>query len=100
MTGMIIPFCFAVSALKRLTNSPMFTPCCDSAGPTGGAGLAPPAGHCSFTFALISFFATSHTPLVGCPWAISPDAGLLNLLDFAVFHFNRRIAAENGDLYF
>src|SRR6266446_8526017 len=32
----------------------MFTPCCPSAGPTGGAGVACPPGHWSFTFAVIT----------------------------------------------
>src|SRR6478609_4415369 len=30
----------------------MFTPCCPSAGPTGGAGVACPPVHWSFTFAV------------------------------------------------
>ena len=36
-----------VAALNALQNSMMLTPCCPSAGPTGGAGLAWPAGTCS-----------------------------------------------------
>src|SRR5258706_1914842 len=54
--GMIRPCCSAVRALNALQNSMMFTPCWPSAGPTGGAGFAAPAGHCSFTIA-ISFLA-------------------------------------------
>ena len=34
----------AVRALNSLQNSMMFTPCCPSAGPTGGDGFALPAG--------------------------------------------------------
>src|SRR5438093_1414481 len=56
MTGMIMPSpALAVWALKFLQKSMMFTPCCPSAGPTGGAGVALPAGHCSFTTAVILF---------------------------------------------
>src|SRR5215475_15207965 len=47
-----------VWALKPLQNSMMFTPCWPSAGPTGGEGLALPAGICSFTIAC-TFFAMS-----------------------------------------
>src|SRR5215813_10155821 len=40
-----------VWALKPLQNSMMLTPCWPSAGPTGGAGFALPAGIWSFTIA-------------------------------------------------
>ena len=40
---------FCVWALNALQNSMMLTPCCPSAGPTGGLGLACPAGTCSLT---------------------------------------------------
>src|SRR3954452_25406734 len=57
-TGMIRPsWSFAdVFALKALQNSMMFTPWGPSAVPTGGAGVALPAGICSFTSA-VTFFA-------------------------------------------
>src|SRR5216684_7368758 len=56
-TGMMSPsWSFAdVLALNALQNSMMFTPCGPSAVPTGGAGVAFPAGICSFTIALIFF---------------------------------------------
>src|SRR3954471_22521122 len=47
---MIVPFWSCVCALNALQNSMMFTPCWPRAGPTGGAGLAAPAG----TWSLIS----------------------------------------------
>ena len=50
-TGMTIPPWLWVRALNCLQNSMMFTPCGPSAVPTGGAGLAAPAGHWSFTTA-------------------------------------------------
>ena len=43
-TGMISPCCPCVRALKVLQNSMMLTPCWPRAGPTGGAGVAWPAG--------------------------------------------------------
>src|SRR4029453_7893997 len=46
-TGMIVPASCWVCALNALQNSMMLTPCWPSAGPTGGAGLADPAGICS-----------------------------------------------------
>ena len=48
-TGMIVPppAWSCVCALNALQNSMMFTPCWPSAGPTGGAGFAAPAGTCS-----------------------------------------------------
>src|SRR5215475_1973186 len=61
-----------VFALNALQKSMMFTPCCPSAGPTGGAGVALPAGICSLTcpitfFAILfSRYATS-SPLEGNP---------------------------------
>jgi hypothetical protein len=38
----------SVEALKALQNSIMFTPLCPNAGPTGGEGLAAPAGMFNF----------------------------------------------------
>ena len=46
-TGMIVPASCWVWALNALQNSMMLTPCWPSAGPTGGAGFAAPAGICS-----------------------------------------------------
>src|SRR5579862_1903204 len=57
-TGMMRPsWSFAdVFALNALQNSMMLTPCGPSAVPTGGAGVALPAGICSFTEP-VTFFA-------------------------------------------
>src|SRR5258708_28577898 len=56
-TGMMRPsWSFAdVLALNALQNSMMLTPCGPSAVPTGGAGVALPAGICNFTWAVIFF---------------------------------------------
>src|SRR5581483_3731696 len=55
-TGMIVPTWLRVDSLYAWTNCMMFTPCCPSAGPTGGAAEACPAGSCSFIF-VRTFFA-------------------------------------------
>jgi hypothetical protein len=55
-TGMIRPFSCWVCALNALQNSMMLTPCCPSAGPTGGAGLAWPPGIWSL-MSVRTFFA-------------------------------------------
>src|SRR5208282_3038070 len=44
-----------VLSLKDLQNIMMLTPCCPSAGPTGGAGLAWPAGTYNLICATTSF---------------------------------------------
>src|SRR5260370_24140800 len=56
-TGMMSPsWSFAdVLALNALQNSIIFTPCVPSAVPTGGSGVALPAGICNFTCAVIFF---------------------------------------------
>src|SRR5690606_21336073 len=64
-TGMIIPAWSEVRALNSLQNPMMFTPACPKAGPTGGAGLALPAGICSLT-TLETFLATPSNSLQKC----------------------------------
>ena len=56
-TGMIVPTCDSVAALYCLTKSMMPTPCGPSAVPTGGAGVALPAGIWILMTAAIFFFA-------------------------------------------
>src|SRR3954466_5169980 len=45
-----------VASLYCRQKSMMFTPCCPSAVPTGGAGVAAPALICSLTTAMTFFF--------------------------------------------
>src|SRR5271157_5507754 len=78
-TGMIMPDCSRVAALNSLQKAMMFTPCWPRAGPTGGAGLACPAGICSLICPVI-FFAIN-----------------LGFLHLPVLEFDRRIAAKNID---
>src|SRR5678815_2174083 len=58
----------------------MFTPCWPSAGPTGGAGVACPAGSCSLTIALTSL-------------AMAAFSGRL---DLPVLELDRGLTAEDG----
>src|SRR5207248_10671248 len=63
-TGMMRPFWSCVWALNVLQNSMMFTPCWPRAGPTGGAGVAWPAGIWSLMYpvtflAMVSFLIAS-----------------------------------------
>src|SRR5262245_12663900 len=83
-TGRMRPSWPCVWALKPLQNSMMFTPCWPSAGPTGGEGLALPAGICSFTIAWTFFIR----------WAPSHP------LDLVVLEFDRRRAAEDRHHHF
>ncbi len=80
-TGMIRSPLSAVLALNSLVNCTMFTPCCPSAGPTGGAGVALPAGICNLIYP-VTFFAILRHLLNKCgncgnfpptkrPWGIS-----------------------------
>ena len=56
-TGMIVPTCDSVAALYCLTKSMIATPWGPSAVPTGGAGVALPAGIWILTIAATFFFA-------------------------------------------
>src|ERR671923_331270 len=83
---MIVPCWLRVASLYCLTNSMMFTPCCPSAGPTGGAADACPAG--SWSLSLVrTFFAIE---------------SLLQLRDLIERQLYRRLPPEeieeNGDL--
>src|SRR2546425_436906 len=83
MTGMMDPSWLWVLALNCLQNSIMFTPCCPRAGPTGGAGLAFPAGICNLTRVLTSFAKT-------CPFPLQP-------LDLRKPQLHRSAPAKNAD---
>src|SRR5699024_5653671 len=66
-TGITVPACSCVRALNSLQNPIMLMPAWPSAGPTGGAGFALPAGIFNFTKS-IYFFATRHTSLTSVMW--------------------------------
>ena len=56
-TGTTVPTCDSVAALYAFTKSMIATPCGPNAVPTGGAGLALPAGIWILTIAATLFFA-------------------------------------------
>ena len=56
-TGTTVPTCASVAALYALTKSMMAMPCGPRAVPTGGAGVALPAGIWILTIAATFFFA-------------------------------------------
>src|SRR3954452_17626048 len=55
-TGRIVPASLDVRELNSFTNAMMLMPCGPRAVPTGGAGVAWPAGICNFTNP-VTFFA-------------------------------------------
>src|SRR5215203_2001223 len=105
---MIVPASCWVRALNALQNSMMLTPCCPSAGPTGGAGLAAPAGIWSL-ISVRTFLAMSDgrayreefaTPGRAGGGRRAPRRAGSDLLDLVVADLHRRLAAEdrNQDL--
>src|SRR5947209_7278337 len=62
-TGTIVPFWASVAALYALQKSMIATPCGPRAVPTGGAGVAAPAGIWIFTTAATRFLAMAVLPV-------------------------------------
>jgi len=62
-TGTMVPACAAVRLLYSSQNALILMPCWARAGPTGGAGVALPAGNCSLTTAttFLAIDATSYS---------------------------------------
>src|SRR5579864_9616888 len=88
-TGMMLPRWLSVAALYCLTKSMMFTPCGPSAVPTGGAGVAWPAGSCTLTTAASLFLLGGMRLFLTCP---------LRMLDLGYLverQLDRRLAAED-----
>src|SRR6266567_969193 len=85
-TGTIVPRWFSVCALYILQKSMIATPCGPSAVPTGGAGVAAPAGIWIFTTAATRFFAMTGVP--------SSSFGL-ELRHFGELELDRRFPAED-----
>src|SRR5438270_12006526 len=82
-TGMIVPRCASVWALYILQKSMMFTPRGPRAVPTGGAGVAAPAGIWILTIAATRFFAM---------WR---SLSLLQLGDLAELELDGRLTPED-----
>src|SRR6185312_6556412 len=90
-----MPTCPAVRSLYSLQNAIILTPCGPSAVPIGGAGLAFPAGICSFTTALTRFAILFHTPVYFT--LIQPHARYnagLDLLNLKEVQNDRSLTAE------
>src|SRR5580692_9345826 len=97
-TGKIIPSgSLAVLALNCLQKSMMFKPCGPSAVPTGGAGVALPAGNCNLivvcTFLAMSLPQSRFTCLL-------PRRCSTELFDAGEIQFHRRRTAKNRDRNF
>src|SRR5436309_15436872 len=90
---MISPCWLAVRALKFFTKSMMLTPAWPSAGPTGGAGVAAPAGICNLVCPT-TFFAIG-PPARGGPRG--PPVGSSDLLHLGGMQLDLRLPAETGD---
>src|SRR5690606_23030562 len=94
---MIRPFCSAVRALNSWAKSMMLTPAWPSAGPTGGAGVATPAGICSL-ICPTTFVAMADS----LTWRVRPQPhGVLDLRKFLghpeEIELDRRLPAEDRD---
>src|SRR5712691_6824479 len=76
-----------VLALNALQKSMMLTPCGPSAVPTGGAGVAFPAGSCSRTTALTRFAIVFQTP----------QNGWLDFLDLEEIQYDWCLTTEKGN---
>src|SRR6202035_4578985 len=81
----------SVAWLYCLQNSIVCTPCGPSAVPTGGAGVAWPAGSWIFTIAATRLRAIFRF----LPYSL--DRARLELRDLAELELDRRLAAEDVD---
>src|SRR3984957_12344618 len=93
-TGMMLPRWASVAALYCFTKSMMLTPCGPRAVPTGGGGVAAPAGSWPLTMVL-SFFLGGIA--VGFLFLIPGEASRLSELRYLVEReLDGRLAAEDG----
>src|SRR5947209_18349474 len=90
---MIMPGCPWVRALKFLQKSMILTPAWPRAGPTGGAGVAAPAGICSLTIPVTFFAICSVLSSIDCRRSFDPAGGRLRALRAA-----RRPSSDSKDL--
>src|SRR6267154_3674335 len=111
-TGITRPASALVAALNSLQNAMMLTPCWPSAGPTGGAGLAWPAGICNLICPVIFFAIFGNGVLEcrsdgvldrACPASIPLLCQSITPLvfscffDLPIFQFDGRVSPENVD---
>src|SRR5512138_3608200 len=102
MTGMMSASfaCACVAALNCLQNSMMLTPCWPSAGPTGGAGFAFPAGSCSLICPVTFFIGIFPDPASSPAWWLRAPlfhapCALLRLLHLHEVELDGRRAPED-----
>src|SRR5690348_12255191 len=96
-TGKIMPSgSFEVFALNCLQKSMMFSPWGPSAVPTGGAGVALPAGNCSLMVVCIFFGGMSLCSFTLAPARAGPSSNLsAQLFHAGKVQFDRRRTPEN-----
>src|SRR5580698_10319578 len=97
-TGTTVPRWFSVAALYCLQNSIVCTPWGPSAVPTGGAGVAPPAGSWIFTMARTLFLGGIAFLLARALWAtyeISGPVWMSELGDLAELELDGRLTPED-----
>src|SRR5580704_16835001 len=96
-TGITWPRMFSVAWLYCLQNSIVCTPCGPSAVPTGGAGVACPAGSWIFTIAVTRLRAIA---LLFSRYLPSLVHLALELRDLAELELDRRLASKDIDQHF
>src|ERR1035441_8396221 len=102
-TGITKPASALVAALNSLQKPMMLTPCWPSAGPTGGAGFAWPAGICNLicpmTFFAIKFFFVAarraHPAIFIQRRSAESPLQISRFLHLPILQFHRRISSEN-----
>src|SRR6201996_4526491 len=93
---MMLPRWASVAALYCFTKSMMLTPCGPRAVPTGGAGVAAPAGSCTLTMALTFFLRGGmNLPLLFCFRGDAPVLPGLDLGDLVERELDRGLPAED-----
>src|SRR5579859_306138 len=94
---MMLPRWASVAALYCFTKSMMLTPCGPRAVPTGGAGVAAPAGSCTLTMDL-SFLRGGIDPVPDSVFELRRLVGL-ELRYLVERELDGRLAAEDGHEY-
>src|SRR5881227_3590666 len=89
---MTMPGWSLVAALNSLQKAMIFTPCCPSAGPTGGAGLACPAWICNLISPVTFFFGAMSVRFL----FFLGQRCQLDLRDLVEGQFDGCLAAEDG----
>src|SRR5947209_5307714 len=94
-TGMTLPGLSSVAALYCLQNSMVCTPWGPSAVPTGGAGVALPAGSWIFTMAVTRRLAMTQQTSLNKMGSRTRVVARLELGDLGELELDRRLPAED-----